>query len=164
MRNIPAADLAKIFAAQSGDWVAWNFIEIAHPDMATPLRFCCSSANLIHLGNTYEGRQFEFAFPQQSKDTVGDGTLSIDDVDLAITEFYYAYGRTKRATLTLFMVANTNLDFKLIKNYQYLIKSINFKDDVAHFTLTHQDVLKEQFPFMKFDRRYPALHGLTTDG
>lgn len=164
MRNIPGADLAKLFAAQSGDWIAWNFIEIAHPDMAEPLRFVNSGGNKVHQSHTYEGRQFEFAFPTQSKETLGDGALTIDDTDLALTEFYFNYARTKRATLTLFLVANSDMDSKLVKNYRYLIKSMTFDKDLCHVTLTHSDTTKEQYPFMKFDRHFPALHGVESNG
>lgn len=164
MREIDDNDLAIIFKAQGGNWSAYNFIEIAHPDMAEPLRFVDASAPKVHLSNTYDDRVFEFSFPSESRTISAEQSLTIDDTDLALTYFYNSYKRTKRATLTLFTVASSNLDVKLISNYTYLIKTMTFSNDLANIALVHEDMLKEKFPFVTFGRHYPALHGVSNGG
>lgn len=161
MRNIPLTDLAKMFKAQAGDWIAYNCIELAHPDKAT-VRYVCAHGDIVHGGNTYYARGFEIAHPAQKRDALGDGSISIDDTDLEITYWLHSLDRTKRTTLKLFTVTTTDLNVKLVSAHEYrIIEAIPAGPDMA-FTLSYADVLREPFPFCRFDEHYPGLYRAVT--
>lgn len=164
MRTLTAAQKIALLKAQKGGFALWNFIEISHPDMATPLRYVKSAADKVHLGNTYEWRDFSIAWPKVSRSEMGEGSITIDDSDKAITYFQNDFSDLKKARLTLFTVSNLDLDVKLYDPYRYLIKDILEAGNDAVITLTFDDRLKEAFPFVRYNLRYPGLHGGLGDG
>lgn len=157
MRDIPIADLSRMFKAQAGNWVALNCIEIAHPDRAV-MRYVQSKAHLTHQGNLYHSRGFEIAYPAQKRDALGDGSITIDDTDLELTYWVRGIDRTKRTTLTLFTVSTTDLDVKIVAAHTYRILEALPSGPDIHFTLSYSDALREPFPWCKFDDHYPGLH------
>lgn len=162
MKSIPTADLQAMFRAHKGNWIAFNLVEIAHPDKPTPLRFVGARENKVHNGNTYESRAIVIPHPKQSRSDFGGSDLTIDNRDRALSFFARQYSYLKRATLTLKMVSNTDLDDVLIGPYEFVIKQVGLSDAThdAVITLAYEDTLNENYPFGTYDEHYAALYGV----
>ncbi len=158
MRDLSLTEIQTIMKVHAGSYAAFYCIELAHPDLETPLRFVCSEENKVHGGQTYAARGFKITLPSQSRDALGDGSITIDDTDLALTYWVESINRRKRTTLTLFVISTTNLDTKIVSAHSYRITKMNPVGQDMHIQLTYEDSLREPATFCKFDAHYPALH------
>ena len=84
-RTLTAATWQGITAARSNCAVMLLLV-IDHDDLAAPIRITDNNENLSYGGNTYYAWPVKVSLPDETEDAIGTATVTISNVDRAITE------------------------------------------------------------------------------
>lgn len=82
-RNLSPLALQSALARQTGE--AWLFLlEIEHPDEPQPIRWVNDTAEIIHLGETYEPYPFELQLTLDDEERIPEVGMRLDNVERAL--------------------------------------------------------------------------------
>lgn len=135
--------------AQQTDEVFLVLLMITHPSIPTPLRFVNDYQNCTSGGQVYTAFPFKITFPESGGTTLGQATLTIDNVDLSISEAVQNIFGPPVVTLTVVLASSPDtIEWGPFSLY---LRQVTVTALTVEGTLYYEDILNEPFPAGTFD-------------
>lgn len=143
MRSMSAAAKAAIFS-QETDKVFLPLLEISHPTLEDPLRFVNNTENVTSNGDEYIAFHFDVDLPGEQDDQLPRVTLTIDNIDRAITQTIRSL--TTPPTIRLWICLADTPDTIEAGPFEFELAAAEGNALTVSGELAYEPILNQRFP------------------
>lgn len=137
--------------------LAWPvLVTISHPQLAQPERFTNAGIPIESRGNLFEAIPFDVRFPTSGRNQVGEGALTLPLQSRRVRGTYRALPEP-RPIVTIEMVSGDDPD-TVVDVRTLRMESDQTGNGVMTIVLSDGDFERRQFPPLRFDGRWAAVH------
>jgi len=139
--------------AQNTSEILLHFIEIAHDDLVTPLRFVNNKEDVVRDGNTYSGYNFEVSMPEDTPDSTPVCNVTIGNIDRQVLEAVESLSGMSEITVTLWEALQGTPDTTERGPYEFKLYDIDYDRRAVVGRMSYEDFLNDRYPA---DRMSPS--------
>lgn len=141
--------------AQETDAAFWALLELSHPTLATPLRFCTNNETVPRLDVDWNPAFFEVTLPEESDDKLSKVTLAIENIDRTLLDAL----RALATPLSVALYVATSADEDLVVGpFEFTWRDTQYDAVVIQASLEAEDLLNQRYPRDEFvPSRFPGL-------
>ena len=143
MRSLSAYAKREINQINSGN-VYLDLLTISHPDLTEDIRIVNNNENVTSNGLEYLAFNFRANLPTEDPDSTPSVTLSVDNVDRAITDSLMSI--SSPASIKLQVVLSDTPDEVEIEKTNLLLRMASYDALEVTGTITSDDILSQAFP------------------
>jgi hypothetical protein len=135
-------------------------IEISHPSLTEPFRLVNNTVDLTYNGNVYTAYPFRIDPPDESREEIGNASITIDNIEGQILVALRSYSEAFTVKLiAMFWNDDSGTLFEEIAQWEFQLTNITYNSKTITGQLLYEDRLMNKLPKLTFDpQSFPGVH------
>lgn len=145
---------AAMLAEQSGA-AFWFLLQLDHPTLAQPLRFCTNNEPLVRATFTWAPTWFQIVLPGEDSDQVSAAQLQVENIDGAILQALLQL--TSPLQVKIYIATSAD-EAQLFGPFEFTWRETTWDSTTLSGSLEPDDLLNENWPKDEFTpTKFPGL-------
>lgn len=154
MRTMSVAALASMFSQHTAE--AWlTLMTLDHASLGSPIRLVNNTEAIVSAGESFSACPFQFVFPSEDAETIGEANVEIDGVDQSIVASVRQIASPLDAVIEVVLADSPDTVEVRISGLK--LRNVEYDAHRITGTLRFEDVMVEPATLTMTPQRFPGI-------